>query len=87
MKNVWIDSDTVRHESIQKINYYTDSRIHYSMEIRKLQGNTNENSIVPTKRKSANIEKTKNSLKDSWLKHPKKACLTYSLTLALSEAS
>ena len=33
MNNVWLDSDTVRHESVQKINYYTDSRIDYSKAI------------------------------------------------------
>ena len=35
--------------------------------------------IVPTQRTNANIEKTKNSLKDSRLKHPKKVCLSMKL--------
>ena len=32
--------------------------------------------VVPIQTTNANIEKTKNSLKDSRLKHPKKVCLS-----------
>ena len=42
-----------------------------------MQGNAIQIPIVPTQRANANTEKTKNSLKDSRLKHPKKACLSY----------
>ena len=77
MNNVWLDSDTVRHESVQKMNYYTDSRIDYSKEVRPLQGNAIQIPKVLTQRANANIEKTKNSLKESLLKHPKKVCLSY----------
>ena len=77
LNNVWLDSDTVRHEYVLKINYYVNSRIDYSKEIRQLQGNTFQILIVPTQRTNVNTDKTKNSLKDSRLKQPKKVCLTY----------
>ena len=41
-------------------------------------GNKIQIPIVPTQRTNANIERAKNSLKDSRLKHPKKVCLSYS---------
>ena len=78
LNNVWLDSDTVRHESVQKINHYTDSRIDYSKEIRQLQGNIIQIPIVTTQRTNGNIGQ-KNSLKDSRLKRPKKVCLSYTL--------
>ena len=34
LNNFWLDLDTVRHESVQKINYHTDFRIDYSKEKR-----------------------------------------------------
>ena len=77
LNNVWLDSDTVRHEYVLKINYYVNSRIDYSKETRQLQGNTFQILIVPTQRTNVNTDKTKNSLKDSRLKQPKKVCLTY----------
>ena len=77
LSNVWLDSDTVRHESTQRINYYTDSRIDYSKELRQLQGITIQIPIVPSQRTNANIEKTNSSLKDSRLKGPKKVCVIY----------
>ena len=77
LNNVWLDLDTVRHKSVQKINYYTDSRIDYSREIRQLQGNASQIPIVPIQRTNANTEKTKNSLKDSRLKHLQKVCLSH----------
>ena len=77
MSNIWLDSDTVRHESTQRINYYTDSKIDYSKEIRQLQGITIQIPIVSTQRTNANIEKTNSSLKDSRLKRPKKVCVIY----------
>ena len=42
-----------------------------------MQGNTIEIPIVTTQKTNANIERTKNSLKDSRLQHPKKVCLSY----------
>ena len=42
-----------------------------------MQENAIQIPIVPTQRTNANTEKTKNSLKDSRLKHPKKVCLSY----------
>ena len=42
-----------------------------------MQGNTIQIPVGPTQRTNANIEKTKNRLKDSRLKHPKKVCLSY----------
>ena len=78
MKNVWLDSNTVSHESVQKTNNYTDSRIDYSKEIRQLQGNTFQIPIVPTQRTNASFEKTKTvPKKDPRLKHLKKVCLSY----------
>ena len=58
LNNVWLDSDTVRHQFVQKINY-TDSRIDCSKEIRQLQGNAIQIPIVPTQRTNANIDRTK----------------------------
>ena len=49
----------LRHESIQKINYYTDSRIAYSKEIRQLQGNAIQIPIVPIQRTNANVRRQK----------------------------
>ena len=43
-----------------------------------MEGNKIQIPIVPTQRTNANTEKTKNSLKDSQLKHPIKVCLSYS---------
>ena len=77
LSNIWLDSDTVRHESTQRINYYTDSKIGYSKEIRQLQGITIQIPIVSTQRTNANIEKTNSSLRDSRLKRPKKVCVIY----------
>ena len=59
MNNVWLDSDTVRYESVQKINYCIDSRMAYSKEIRQLQGNTAQSPIGPTLRPNGNVEATK----------------------------
>ena len=42
-----------------------------------MQGNAIQIPIVPTQRTNANIEKTKNSLKGSRLKHLKKVYLSY----------
>ena len=42
-----------------------------------MQGDAIQISIGPKQRTNANIEKTKSSLKDSWLKHSKKVCLSY----------
>ena len=46
LHNVWLDSDAVRHESVQNnklyiwiINYYTDSRNNYPKKIRQFQRN------------------------------------------------
>lgn len=72
MKNVWWASDTVRHESVQNINYCADSRIDYFMEIRQLQRNTVQIPIGPTLRPNPHFGKIKSSLKDFWLNHPKK---------------
>ena len=49
MNNVWLGSNTVKHESVQ---------IDYSKEIRQLQGNTIQIPISPSRRPNANIEKT-----------------------------
>ena len=66
--------------------YPRDERIDCSKEIRQLQENTIQIPIGPTLKLNANIEKTKNSLKDSRLKHPKRF-VCHILTLTLLETN
>ena len=47
LSNVWLDSDTVNHESVQKLNYYTESRTVYSKDIRATAGQYSWNSNSP----------------------------------------
>ena len=59
LNNVWLVSDAIRHESVQKLNYSPDYRIDCPKETTQKQGNAIETPIGPTLRPNTYTGKIK----------------------------